>query len=104
QGEVVAIQISAIESNDCQCRAATVGQRYQEIVRILPREVRLFARIQLRQTSLLCTGGARRGASQSEVCRASSNRVDGPLSGGTVVRITVISIDDRRYSGRDQAA
>jgi predicted dehydrogenase len=27
-------EIIAIESNDCQCRAATVGHRYQEIMRI----------------------------------------------------------------------
>ena len=62
-------------------------------------EVRLFACIQLRQTSLLRTGGSRRGASQSKVRRATSNRVDGPRSRGTVV-----GIYDRRYSGRDQAA
>lgn len=43
---------------------------------------------------LLCTGGSRRGASQSKVCRATSNRVDGPRSGGTVV-----GIYDRRYRG-----
>ena len=42
---------------------------------------------------------SRRGASQSKVCRANSNRVGGPRSGGTVV-----GIYDRRYSGRDQAA
>jgi len=31
QGEIIAIQ-----SNDCQCRAATVRHRYQEIMRIFP--------------------------------------------------------------------
>ncbi len=32
----LAIQIIAIQSNDCQCRAATVRHRYQEIMRIFP--------------------------------------------------------------------
>jgi hypothetical protein len=62
-------------------------------------EVRLYACIQLRRTSLLRTGGSRRGASQFKVRRATSNRVDGPRSRGTVV-----GIYDRRFSGRDQDA
>ena len=104
QGEIGAIQIIAIESDDCRCRAAAVGHRYRENMRIFPREVRLFAGVQLRQASLLCAGAPRRGTPQSKECRtkvrrASGNRVDGPRSGGTVG-----GVDDRRYGGRDQAA
>src|ERR1700722_20063161 len=86
-----------MQGNDRPCRTATLRHRYQEIIRVFPREVRLFACIQLRQTSLLRTGESRRGASQSKVRRATRNPVDGPQSGGTVV-----GIYDRRYRGRNQ--
>ena len=59
------VKSSPSKGTICQCRAATARHRYQEIMRVFPREVRLFACIQLRQTSLLCTGWSRRGASQS---------------------------------------
>jgi len=102
------VKSPAIQRNDCQCRAAPVSS---------PRPIHPtgdiidceFFREKLGFSLVFsyygkppyyAQVGRDRGASQSKVRRATSNRVGGPPIG----RKLVVGIYDRRYSGRDQAA
>jgi len=92
-----------MQSNDCRCRAATFCRRYQKVMPVFPGKVGLFAGIQLRRPSLLCSGGARRGTPQPqagrEVGRGAGSRFGGPRS-----RWAAGGIYDGQHGGRDQTA